>query len=431
MMKKAMAEPHNVIRDDHIVGSIVGGKGNDHLIHHRDSSVEGHGGTDFASFGGNDTLEGSVPDGGQMHMFAGPGDDWLILDVTKISGADGHQGHHAYGGHGQNVFQFDNIAANKSPIVGRLDDFNPTSDRILIEETEIDLTDLPRTVDLPGGGSVEVRVIEVDHPEFASENLGAQHFLAIGDDIFYALEGARDLQNGTSGQVGEERHFVARDALDTLRHAETVEYVNPGNFVPHEFFEDREDDLALNWAPKGEDVKAAPGDKDAVHMHGGKGSHHGHSSSGEQVMRGSDGDDVIEGNTGNDTIHGGQGNDLIAGGIDNDFLHGGSGDDMVWGGDGNDTLYGGVGDDLLDGGRGDDHLTGGEGSDTLVGSRGDDTLAGGGGDDVVNRFHFFDGDGADVIADFKVESDLITLQDDIDPLTVELFENDKGNTVLN
>ena len=430
-MKKAMAEPHNVIRDDHIVGSIVGGKGNDHLIHHRDSSVEGHGGTDFASFGGNDTLEGSVPDGGQMHMFAGPGDDWLILDVTKISGADGHQGHHAYGGHGQNVFQFDNIAANKSPIVGRLDDFNPTSDRILIEETEIDLTDLPRTVDLPGGGSVEVRVIEVDHPEFASENLGAQHFLAIGDDIFYALEGARDLQNGTSGQVGEERHFVARDALDTLRHAETVEYVNPGNFVPHEFFEDREDDLALNWAPKGEDVKAAPGDKDAVHMHGGKGSHHGHSSSGEQVMRGSDGDDVIEGNTGNDTIHGGQGNDLIAGGIDNDFLHGGSGDDWVWGGDGNDTLYGGVGDDLLDGGRGDDHLTGGEGSDTLVGSRGDDTLAGGGGDDVVNRFHFFDGDGADVIADFKVESDLITLQDDIDPLTVELFENDKGNTVLN
>jgi len=429
-MTSGMPIIHNLVRDDFSTGTIQGGAGNDHLIHHRDPAVTGHAGTDLASFGGDDILEASVPDGGQIHMYAGPGNDWLILDVTKKAGAAGHQGHHAYGGHGQNVFQFRNIENNFAPIVGRLDDFNPTSDRILIEDTEIDLTDLPRVIDLPGGGSVEIRVITAEHPEFIGENLGDQHFLAIGDNIFYALEGARDLANGTTGQPGEERHFLARSALDTLRGAETVDYVNPKNFVPREFYEHREDDLKLNWAPKGEEVQAETGDKDAVHMHGAKGNHHGQSSAGAQVMRGSDGDDVIDGNTGNDTIYGGPGNDLIAGGIDNDVLHGGAGDDMIWGGDGNDTLHGGDGDDYLHGGRGDDVLSGGAGNDTLVGGRGDDTLAGGGGEDDVNRFHFFDGDGDDIITDFKVGSDRITLQDDVDPLTVELYENDDGNTVL-
>lgn len=104
---------------------------------------------------------------------------------------------------------------------------------------------------------------------------------------------------------------------------------------------------------------------------------------------------------------------------------------MLWGGDGNDTLYGGIGDDYLHGGRGDDVLFGGPGNDTLVGGRGNDTLTGGGDADSVNRFHFFDGDGDDIITDFRVGSDLISLQDDVDPLSVELCENEDGNTVLN
>lgn len=430
-MSNAMPHPVNVVRDDFTTGTILGRTGNDHLIHHRDLSVEEVGGTGLVSFAGDDILEGSVPDRGQIHMFAGTGNDWMILDVTKIPGAFGMQGHHAYGGHGQNTFQFTNIEENFAPIFGRLDDFDPTSDRILIEGVEIDLTDLPRTITLPGGGEVEVRVIEIEHPEFIAEELGGQHFLAIGDNIFYALEGARDLQNGTSGLTGEERHFLLRDALETLREAETVQYVNPKNFVPREFYEYREHELNLNWAPNGHEVTADTGNKDAVHMYAGKGGHNGHHASGEQVMRGSDGDDVINGNTGNDTIYGGRGDDLIAGGIDNDVLHGGLGDDMLWGGDGDDTLYGGQGDDYLHGGRGDDVLFGGDGNDTLVGGRGDDTLSGGGDEDAVNRFHFFDGDGHDIITDFKVGSDRITLQDDVDPLTVEIYENESGNTVLN
>lgn len=421
----------NTIRDDFTTDGIGGAAGNDHVIHHRDLSVETHAGTLLAGYAGDDVLEGSVPELGQIHMFGATGDDGFILDVTKTADATTAQGHHAYGGAGQDTFQFKNIAANESPILGRLDDFDPSADRILIEDTEIDLTDLTQSIGLPDGSSVEARVVGIEHPEFADEDLGVQNFLAIGDDIFYALEGARDLQNGTSGQTGEERHFLQPDALETLRSAETVQYENPKNFVPRDFFEHREDDLNLNWNPSGTDVIADTGDKTAAHMFGGKNNPESRSSPGEQTMTGSAGDDVIDGNTGNDTIFGGQGSDLIAGGVDNDSVDGGSGDDMIWGGDGDDTLKGGSGDDHLTGGRGDDVIAGGAGNDTLMSGAGDDILEGGGGEDAVNRFHFYEEGGTDVITDFKVGKDLITLQDDIDPLTVELLENDGGNTVLN
>lgn len=423
--------PDSIVRDDFTTGAVTGGAKNDHLIHHRASGVDDHVGTDLASYGGDDILEGSVPYAGQLHMFGAKGDDWLILDVTKDHDAIGIQGHHAYGGHGQDTFQFTNIADNQSPIVGRLDDFDPTSDRIVIEGTEIDLTDLPLTIDLPDGGSVDVRVVAVEPFEFAAENLGPQQFLAIGDDIFFALEGARDLANGTSDLSGEERHFVHPDTLETLRTAETVQYESPDNFAPREFYEHREDELNLNWNPKGDEVLADYDDKAAAHMFGSKGNLHSHHSSGEPVMRGGDGDDVIDGNSGNDRLFGGPGDDLIAGGLDNDVVHGGSGNDMIWGGDGNDSLRGGSGNDFLKGGRGDDDLAGGEGHDTLFGGSGDNTLTGGGDEDAVNRFHFYEEPGQNIITDFKVGVDLVTLQDDIDPLTVELYENDAGNTVLN
>ena len=430
-MPNSMPIADNVIRDDFTTDKLRGGPRNDHLIHHRDSSVGSHDSTGLVGFAGDDILEASIPNTGQVHMFGATGNDWMILDVTKVPNAGGTQGHHVYGGHGNNTFQFTNIEQNFSPILGRLDDFDPTSDRILIEDTEIDLTDLPLSVKLPGGGTAEVRVVEIDHPEFIDEDLGAQYFLAIGDNIFYALEGARDLSNGTSGLTGEERHFLRPEALDVLRNAETVDYVNPKNYVPQDFYKHREDELTLNWAPGGGEVHAETGRNDAVQMFGGKGNHDSHSSSGSQVMHGSDGDDVINGATGNDTIHGGDGNDLIAGGIDNDVIYGGAGDDMIWGGDGNDSLYGGEGDDYLHGGRGNDYLDGGEGNDTLVGASGNNTLVGGGGDDAVNRFHFFDDGSDDVIKDFKVGSDLITLQDDIDPMSVEIYENEDGHTVMN
>lgn len=366
--------PDKTIRDDFTTERITGGPGNDHLIHHRDLSVEGHASVGLVGFAGDDILEGSVPNGGQIHMFAAEGDDWLILDVTKIADAIGMQSHHAYGGHGQDTFQFKNIERNHSPMIGRLDDFDPTSDLILIDDVEIDLTNLPPNIELPDGGSVEVRVIEVEHPEFVTENLGTQYFLAIGNDLFYALEGARDLQNGTSGLIGEERHFLRPEALQMLRSAQTVQYENPFNFVPSSFYQHRQDDLNLNWNPAGEEVFADTGNKFAAHIFGAKSNPDNPNSSGAQLMRGSAGDDVIDGNSGNDTIFGGLGNDLIAGGIDNDVLHGGRGHDMIWGGDGNDFLYPGSGNDYVNAGRGNDTIISGLGNSTLDGGRGHDKV---------------------------------------------------------
>lgn len=419
-----------IVEDNFTTDKLRGSAGNDYLIHHRDLSVDVHSGTGMIAYAGDDTLEGSVPKIGQIHMMASEGDDWMILDTTKVADAIGMQGHHAYGGPGEDTFQFTNISANASPIVGRLDDYDPTSDRILIEDTEINLDDLPTSIDLPNGDKVDVRVIEVEHPEFDAEDLGTQHFLAIGDNIFYALEGARDLQNGTSGMTGEERHFLGPDALDTLRSAEAVEYENPTNFVPHDFYKHREEELYLDRKQSGAELSAETGDKTAAHMFGGKSNSEAHSSAGEQRMIGSSGDDVIDANTGNDTVSGADGDDLIATGIDNDLAYGGSGDDMIWGGDGDDTLNGSSGNDFLHGGRGDDLLFGGQGHDTIFSGEGNNTLVGGG-EDAINRFHFYEDGGDDTIADFKVGLDLITLQDDIDPLSVELYEDKDGNTVLN
>lgn len=421
----------NIFEDNFTTDKVRGSAGNDHLIHNRDLSVDVHSGTGMTAYAGDDILEGSVPRIGQIHMMASEGDDWMILDTTKLVDAVGVQGHHAYGGHGQDVFQFTNIANNAAPIVGRLDDFDPTSDSILIEDTEINLADLPASIGLPNGDTVDVRVIAVDHPEFSAENLGAQHFLAIGDNIFYALEGARDLQNGTSGLTGEERHFLDADASETLRSAETVQYENPGNFVPRDFYEHRDDDLNLDRKQTGEELWADTGNDSAAHMFGAKSNPDAESSAGAQVMHGSTGDDVIDANTGNDTVYGGAGDDLIATGIDNDVADGGPGDDMIWGGDGDDTLAGGIGHDYLHGGRGDDVLLGGDGHDTIFGAEGNNTLTGGGGPDAINRFHFYEEGGDDTITDFRLGSDLITLQDDVDPLTVELYEDGDGNTVLN
>jgi len=430
-MLSQMPNADNVVRDDFTTSAITGGGKNDHLIHHRDPSVLSQDSVDLSSFGGDDILEGSVPSAGQIHMFASKGDDWMILDVAKRSDAIGTNGHHVYGGHGQDTFQFVNIHQNEAPILGRLDDFDPTSDRIMIEDTEIDLTDLPQIIELSDGSEVEVRIIEIEHPEFVAEGLGTQQFLAIGDDIFYALEGARDLGNGNSGLTGEERHFLAPDALETLRSAETVQYENPENFVPRDFYEHREDDLKLDWNPKGDEVWADTGNKSAAHMFGSKGNHHQHEGGAEPVMRGSAGDDVIEGNSGNDTLFGEHGNDLISGGIDDDSIQGGTGNDMIWGGDGNDIVHGGKDDDYISGGKGNDVLGGGDGHDTIFGGEGDNTLTGGGGGDAINRFHFYDEPGQNIITDFKVGYDLITLQDDINSVTVELYENEDGNTVIN
>jgi hypothetical protein len=90
-----------------------------------------------------------------------------------------------------------------------------------------------------------------------------------------------------------------------------------------------------------------------------------------------------------------------------------AGDDIVFAGSGNDGILGGAGFDRLYGGLGDDTLDGGTGDDKLVGGAGNDTLTGGEGADDFSFAYYSVGTsgntGSDVITDFNVEQDTLTL----------------------
>ena len=82
----------------------------------------------------------------------------------------------------------------------------------------------------------------------------------------------------------------------------------------------------------------------------------------------------------------------------------------VYGGSGKDQIIGGKGDDALYGEDDDDKLKGGSGADTLSGGDGDDTMTGNGGKDVF----IYDGQGADVITDYKAGQDKIYIDEDME-----------------
>ena len=117
------------------------------------------------------------------------------------------------------------------------------------------------------------------------------------------------------------------------------------------------------------------------------------------LLLGNGGDDLIKGRRGNDTLSGGDGQDRLNGGLGNDSLDG-DGD--------HDRLQGKRGDDILNGGDGDDKLFGNSGDDLLRGGLGNDTVSGGQGRDI---FVLAQGEGTDIIRDFKLGVDVIGLAD--------------------
>ena len=126
------------------------------------------------------------------------------------------------------------------------------------------------------------------------------------------------------------------------------------------------------------------------------------------------GDDTLQGGIGDDTLRGGEGNDIIVGGADNDTVTyddasagvdvdlanysatGGAGNDSIYhvenvvGSDHDDTIAGDAKSNILDGGAGDDTLSGGDGADTFV---------------------FEDGTDTDLVTDFDLNADAISLPD--------------------
>jgi len=140
---------------------------------------------------------------------------------------------------------------------------------------------------------------------------------------------------------------------------------------------------------------------------------------GSDSLLGGAGHDTIDGGTGGDTVEAGSGNDSVLGGTSVDMIHGDAGDDTLRGGTGADTLYGGEGNDSLLGNTGQDTLYGGDGDDLMLGSQGRDLLEGGAGNDTIrggsleDTFVFATGDGNDVISDFEVGVDTLSLTGDV------------------
>ena len=157
----------------------------------------------------------------------------------------------------------------------------------------------------------------------------------------------------------------------------------------------------------------------ADYVDGGSGSDTIYGRSGWDSLNGGDGNDSIYGSEGDDEINGGNGHDWLSGGsawdtIDgnggNDTLYGNFGSDRLSGGSNNDQLFGGTGDDTLNGGSGNDLLQGNQGVDVLEGGTGNDTLRGG---TLADTFVFDEGFDRDVIEDFRLGEDILSLTRDL------------------
>lgn len=291
----------------------------------------------------------------QIHIFGGDLNNYINLKYDLIDIFS--QGHHVRSGDGRDTFNFTDTRNVQDTIVGRIEDFDNSRDRICVEGMELNLLNLPKNVKIVEYNG-ENNDVGTDPQQWLLINTGK-------GKIFYSLEGARVDMNGDGGSNGgiHETHFMTRAPLfSTLLE---VKYVDPQNYVPS------------GWSPSGgivindTDLTKAQvlaqingtirGDLIAAGLND------------DKVMAGG-GDDMVWGGSGHDTIFGGNGHDTISGNNGKDFLDGGDGYDLLVGGYGDDFLRGGSGADRLVGGVGDDRLLGQLGADKLIGGFGGDTF---------------------------------------------------------
>ncbi|SEP08742.1 Hemolysin-type calcium-binding repeat-containing protein, partial [Salinihabitans flavidus] len=316
---------------------------------------------------GDDVIHAIADTNGQIHLFANGGNDIIRMDFSgDFSGADPGDvvnGHHIYGGAGADEFRFENISnvINEGVrVVGRIDDLNVSEDTIWVEDTKVDLNNLPEKVQLDDGTAVTVRIVEYEIQDpLGNAPLDPQQFLLIGDNIMYAIEGAR---LDSTSPTGEEKHFF--DWTEDPDDLKAVEFKDQINYVPSGAYDPMDIDEVYDL---GRSTFTGSNGNDMIYFNKlGSGD-------GNQIF-GAGGNDVINAGQGNDSVDGGAGDDLIAGGLDNDLLLGRSGYDRLWGGSGEDTLHGGTGNDTLHGGAGADLMIGGVGDDTYYVDHAGDTV---------------------------------------------------------
>ena len=349
----------------------------EHMIG-RGDFLEGTGGDDVLllpngignvnGYDGDDTLNLIAQEGlDQIHAYPMAGDDLLNLRFGEID--EFSHGHHVngdgFGGTkvGSNTFNFTDLDNVNDVVVGRIEDFNPSEDRIQIDGQALDFDDLPSNV----------RVVAYNG-EFEEVGADPQQWLLVdtgGGHLFYALGGAR-IETSGDGDVADreqETHFIREDRVlpegtefeDLFASLPDVRYVDPQDYLPDGETPDG-GDVIVDTDRNVADVEAdVPG-----------------------TLRG----------------------DVIAAGLNDDVVYARAGDDRVWGGSGHDKIQGNIGDDVLNGGPGNDLLMGGEGDDVLGGDAGRDNLSGHTGAD---RFVYATGDGTDTVLDFTQDVDRIDL----------------------
>lgn len=117
----------------------------------------------------------------------------------------------------------------------------------------------------------------------------------------------------------------------------------------------------------------------------------------------------------------------IIGSDDHDVLLGTSEADLILGKQSDDILSGGNAADIMTGNKGKDVLNGGNGADVMHGGIGADTLTGGKGADT---FVFEAGKGHDMVTDFDLGTDMISIINVDETIAFTIEETSIGTTVI-
>lgn len=360
--------------DDQIEGgtendTLVGGAGFDQIFGGAgadtiDVGADGYGYGDS----GNDTVTGSLSNGGYAYLYGGAGDDRLSLTGTVGGSASGDEDSDTVSGASGNDTLLGGAGADSLNGGGGND--------LMSDDTGVYFT----------------------WPEPSSASASGDDTLlgGAGNDTIQSTGGADSIDGGGAIDVVNINRTLSANAvvfIPTATNITTSLGVGNGTVVNVETFGITGTAFA--------DTLVGLANDDTLYGGGGADSIAG--GAGYDEMLGGDGNDSIDagvdgvanGDAGHDTLtgsasfvgylnlSGGAGNDLIlATGTNGAYFLGEADNDTLVGTSAGDYLDGGGGADSLVGSGGADQLIGLEGSDVLDGGAGDDTLQGGGGNDT-------------------------------------------------
>ena len=307
--------------------------------------------------------------------------------------------------------------------------FNSTSNRD-IHNAALNPTGAYTIVDSGGGadqldysGFAQAQLIDLREETFSDiGGLVGNVSIARGTVIEWARggSGADRIEGNAANNLlqgnGGDDYIVGREGRDTIAGNLGNDVIDGG--AGNDLLNGNEGNDEIHGGLNNDQINGGDGDDALYAFNGydriycGAGNDYAAGGNGTDLIFGGDGDDRLDGNAGNDRIRGGDGIDALYGGTGSDKLEGDKGNDELFGDGGDDVLLGGAGWDRLLGSDGDDDLSGGSGNDLLGGGLGVDRLTGGSGSDTF-EMEMFGAANVNIISDFEVGADKITLLRDV------------------